>query len=182
MPEQQVFAGAIVAVGQHRAEVVVKAADVLPALRADRALGLVGRVVGNLGEDGLVQLRHLAPDERQRGGALEQARATDLEQVAEGREDVDMRHQRVANLAAAEAAGPAHDQHHADAVVGQVALHARAGDAVVRGADDQGVLGQAGLGVPFVSVLISTKTELTTVICNENRTETSYLHPRPPPH
>ncbi len=46
-----VLARAVVTVGQDREQVVVKPPDVLEALGPDRALGLVGGVVRELGED-----------------------------------------------------------------------------------------------------------------------------------
>ena len=46
-------------------------------------------------------------------------------------------------MPAGEAAWAPHDQHHADAVIGQIALHPREGNAVVSGADHQSVVRQA---------------------------------------
>lgn len=51
---------------------LVGAPHVLPAARADRALGLVGRVPGRLGEDRLVHLVDLAAYERQERGSLQE--------------------------------------------------------------------------------------------------------------
>ena len=106
VPHQHFLAGAIVAVGQHGSEVKVEPANVLPPLHADRTLGLVGRVIGDFGEDGLVQLLHLAADERQQEKAFGAARTLDVEQAAEGRENIDVRHQGVAALPPRKPSGP----------------------------------------------------------------------------
>ena len=53
---------------------VAEAADVLVALRAHRALRLVGGVVGHLGEDRLVEVLDLAPHHRQQRAALQPRR------------------------------------------------------------------------------------------------------------
>ena len=55
---------------------VAEAADVLPALGADRALRLVGRVEGELGEDLVVDLVDLAAHERQQRAALQPGRGS----------------------------------------------------------------------------------------------------------
>ena len=86
--------------------VVVEAADVLPALGADRALRLVGGVVGRLGEDRLVQALDLAAHQRHQRGALQPVGRLDPGQLAEGRVDVEVADRRVDHLAAGEAAGP----------------------------------------------------------------------------
>ena len=49
----------------------------------------------------------------------------DAGELAERREEVDLRDERLGDAAAVEAAGPAHDQHHAEAAVGQRRLGAR---------------------------------------------------------
>ena len=71
----EVLAGAVVAVGEHRVRVVVEAADVLPALACGPALRLVGGVVGDLGEDRLVEAVGLAAHQRHQGLALQPRRA-----------------------------------------------------------------------------------------------------------
>ncbi len=72
-----------------------------------------------------------------------QSGCVDPEHVADRREEVDVRHERVGDLAAGEPARAAQDQHHADAAVGQRRLGAREGDAVVGGADDERVARKA---------------------------------------
>ena len=54
-----------------------------------------------------------------------------------------MADQGIDYLVAAEAAGAAQHQHDANAVVGEVALHGGEGNAVVCGANDEGIVGQA---------------------------------------
>ena len=112
------------------------------ALGADGALGLVGGVEGELGEDGVVDLVGLAPHEREQRAALQPVRRRDARQLAQRREDVDLRDERLGDLAAVEAAGAAHDQHHAEPAVGQRRLGAREREPVVGGEDHDRVVGE----------------------------------------
>ena len=102
--EQQVLGRAVVDVGEHRPQAVAEAADVLPALGAHRAHRLVGRVVGQLGEDRVVDLLDLAPHHRQQRAALEPRRRLDPGELADRREQVDVRDERVRDPAAVRAA------------------------------------------------------------------------------
>ncbi len=125
--------------------VAAEPADVLPAARAHGAHRLVGGVVRHLGKDSVVHLLRLAADEGQEGVSREPRRTLHVQEVAEGGVDVHVRHHGVADPASREPARPAHDEHDADAVVGEVALGAWEGDAVVGGADDEGVRLEARL-------------------------------------
>ena len=60
------------------------------------------------------------------------------------REEVDLGDERVGDAAAAEAAGPAHDQHHAEPAVGQRRLGARERQPVVGREDHERVVGESG--------------------------------------
>ena len=91
----------------------------------------------DLGEDFVALLR-----ERD---ALQPRRRSQSGHFADGREQIDVTDQRVDHLAAAKAARPAQHQHHAGAVVGEMAFHPRERDAVIGGDDHQRVVGQPGL-------------------------------------
>ena len=54
--EEQILARAVVGVRQDGPGTISEAPDVLPAVGADASLGLVGDVVGLLGEDGVPDL------------------------------------------------------------------------------------------------------------------------------
>ena len=127
----------------------VEAPDIFVALRAHGAGGLVGGVVVDFGEDLVVDLRPLAAQDGQEGAPLQAGGLFDLQEFAEGGEDIELRDHGVADFAAAEDAGAAHDQRHAPAGIGEIALHAGEGDAVVGGADDERVGGEP---VTFQSV------------------------------
>ena len=68
--DQDLLAGAVVAIGEHGALVVAEATDVLPALRPQRPQGLIGGVEGHLGVDLVVQSLGLAGDQRPQGLTL----------------------------------------------------------------------------------------------------------------
>ena len=99
-------------------------------------------MVGGLGEGRLVQAVDLAAHQRHQRSALQPVGLLDPGQLAEGRVDVEVGDRGVDHLAAGEA-GAAHDHHHPGAAVVQGRLGAGEGDAVVGGAEDQGVLDDA---------------------------------------
>jgi len=97
-------------------------------------------VVGDLGEDLVVEGRGLTLDQRHQRLALEEAGWIDPGDLAQGRIDVELGDHQIDDLAAVEPVRPAHDHHHPDAAVEQGRLGLREGEAVVGGADDQGVV------------------------------------------
>src|SRR5262245_36786920 len=129
--EPDILTWAIVDIRQHWAITIVEAADVFPTTCACSALGLVRGVVGYLGEDRLVDLTRFAPNKRHERAPLKPAWPFDLQQPADRWEQVDVRDERVADLAATEAARAAQNQRDANAMVGQSAFHAWEGRAVV---------------------------------------------------
>ena len=104
--QHHVLADAVVAVGQRGNCALGEAADVLPPLGADHALRLVLAVVVDLREHRVVDLLRLAAHQRQQRAPLQPRRRRGLQQFAQGREQVYVRHQRIAHPAALETAGP----------------------------------------------------------------------------
>ena len=140
--EQQVLRGAVVDVRQHGQVALAPAPDVLVPARADRAVRVVGGVVGELGEDRVVDVARVAAHGRYQRAALDVVGDRDPGQVAERREQVDAGHERVVDAAAVEAARAAHDQRHAEPAVAERRLRARERDPVVRGEDHDRVVRQ----------------------------------------
>ena len=125
---------------------LAEAADVLVALGADRALRLVGGVVGELGEDRVVDLVGLAAA---RAAAASGPAASPGARCPASSQSVGKRSicetSASETLAAVEAARPAHDQHHAEPAVGQRRLGAREREPVVGGEDHERVVGEVVL-------------------------------------
>ena len=112
----------------------------MPA-RADRALRVVGGVVGQLREDRVVDVARVAAHGGDERAALDVVGDPDPDQVAERREQVDPRDERVVDAAAVEAARAADDQRHAEAAVAQRRLRAGERDPVVGREDHDRVVG-----------------------------------------
>ena len=142
--EQHVLGRAVVDVRQHRMQRVAVAADVLPAPGAHRPLRVVGGVVRHLGEELVAHLPRLAADQRQQRAPLDVRRRLDPGELADRRVDVEVLHQRVDRLAAAEPARAAQDEHDAGAAIGQGRLRPGNGQAVVGRADDERVAVEPG--------------------------------------
>ena len=100
-----------------------------------RALRLVGRMIVHLGENLFVDLggSRRAPPAASTCPSSHAGVSMSSRSQMVGKQ-VDVRHHGVADFAAGEAARAAHDQRHAHAVIGQIALHAGKGDAVIGGA------------------------------------------------
>jgi hypothetical protein len=141
--EQQVLARAVVDVREHRQVAVAPPPHVLVPARADRALRVVRRVIRQLGEHRVVDLARVAAHRGHERAPLHVLGHLDPDQLAERREDVDLRDQRVVDPAAVEPARAAQDQRHAHPAVRQGRLAAREGDPVVGGEDHDRVVGHA---------------------------------------
>lgn len=111
-------------------------AHVLPALCADGPLRVVGGVVGDL----VAQAVGVALHEGHERPALQTVGRVDAGDVAQGGVEVEVGDHRVDPPAAGEPVRSAHEQHHADAPVEEGGLGPRVGEAVVGGADDEGVV------------------------------------------
>ena len=143
--DEQRLGGGLVDVGQHGLEPVAEVADELVTPRADRALRVVGGVVGQLGEELVADLGGLLAHEREQARAVGVRRQRRPGDRAEGRVEVHVGDERVGDVAAEEAAGPADDQQHAEPAVGQRRLRPGEGQAVVGRQHDERLVGQAGL-------------------------------------
>ena len=121
-------------------------ADIFEAVGADGTHGFIGGVEIDLGEDLFVQGLGLTGDQRAKALALQTVGRVEAELVADGGVKVEVGGYGVDDFAAAVDAvrRAAEDQHDAQAVVGEAALHVGEGDPVVCGGQDEGVVGEAG--------------------------------------
>src|SRR5215211_2786612 len=141
--EKQILARAVVGIRQDWLGTLPEAPDVLPAVGADAPLGLVGDVVGLLGEDGVPDLLGLPAREREERLALQPLRSLDTDQITDRGEEVYVGDEGVAGLSTRETARSAQDEHDTETSVVEGGLRTREGETMVRGADDERVLGQA---------------------------------------
>src|SRR2546421_3455540 len=63
-----------------------------------------------------------------------------MQQITNSWKEIDLRDQCIIDFSTKKSSGTAHDQHHTDTMVGQVAFHTWESDAVVRCANHQRVL------------------------------------------
>ncbi len=97
----------------------------------------------DLGKDFIVQSRSVARDERNEGATLYVIGNGNARHLANGGKDVYVGDHRVDDLSATEGAGAAQEKHDPDTMIGEMALHAGKGDAMISRADDERVTGEA---------------------------------------